>query len=113
MRARLLLRYDSFENIRSRIAEFAGARRRTQPISQPSLGSVFRRDIDTVPAKIIDELGLKGTRIGGAMVSEKHAGFIVNVDNATSTDVKELVEKIKNTVADKRSCDLKREIEYL
>ena len=47
------------------------------------------------------------------MVSEKHAGFIVNYKNATSTDVKALVEKIKNTVADKRSYDLKREIEYL
>ena len=113
LQARLSLRPTPFANIKSKITALAKMRRDTQPISQPSLGSVFRRDGDIIPARIIDELGLKGTRIGGAMVSEKHAGFIVNYDTATSDDVKALIEKIKNTVADRLSLNLNCEIEYL
>lgn len=113
LHARFALRPSPFTTIKKKITDLAKIRRGTQPISKPSLGSVFRRDGDIIPARLIDELGLKGTRIGGAMVSEKHAGFIVNYDNATSGEVKALVEKIKNTVADRLSLNLKREIEYL
>ena len=111
--ARLSLSVCPFECIRTRISQFARMRRASQPTSYPSLGSIFRRDGDIIPAKIIDELGLKGNSVGGAMVSEKHAGFIVNHNNATSADVKTLVEKIKNTVYDSLSIKLKCEIEYL
>ena len=111
--ARLNLTYTPFESIRARIAEFAQRRRASQPTAYPSLGSVFRREGDIIPARIIDNLGLKGMRVGGAKVSEKHAGFIVNTGNATSSDVKSLVEKITNTVTDRLSIVLKREIEYL
>ena len=111
--ASLSLQRASFESIRLKIAEFARQRRISQPTTYPSLGSVFRRDGDIIPARIIDELGLKGTVVGGAAVSEKHAGFIINYDNATASDVRELVDKIKKEVADRLSYDLKREIEYL
>ncbi len=111
--ARISLRALPFDIIRARISEFAKMRRASQPTSYPSLGSVFRREAGVIPARIIDELGLKGMSVGGAMVSRKHAGFIINYNNATSRDVRELIEKIKNTVTDRLSLCLKCEIEYL
>ena len=74
-------------------------RKANQPLEFPSAGSVFRKpDPDIAISKIVDELGLKGRRIGGAEVSKKHAGFIVNVGGATFADVRALIEEIQNTV---------------
>ena len=58
----------------------------------------FKRDGEIMPAKLIDELGLKGTRVGGAMISTKHSGFIVNVDNAKAEDVRELISLIEERI---------------
>ena len=110
---RLLLHPVAFENVKKRITELAKMRRVSQPTAYPSLGSIFRRDGDFIPAKVIDELGFKGMYVGGAMVSEKHAGFIVNQGSATSSDIKALIQIIKKTVSDKLSLDLSLEIEYL
>lgn len=85
----------------------------TQPIGMPSLGSTFKRPPGDFAARLIDAAGLRGTRIGGAMVSEKHAGFIVNSGNATSRDVKRLIEYIKKTVNYKFGVMLQTEIEIL
>jgi UDP-N-acetylmuramate dehydrogenase len=75
------------------------ARKLSQPLDLPSAGSVFKRPSpDIAISKIIDELGFKGRRIGGAEVSKKHAGFIVNLGGATSKDVRALIEEIQNTV---------------
>lgn len=81
-------------------------RKSTQPLNYPSAGSIFKRKNDIIPAKLIDSLNLKGVRIGGAEISKKHAGFIVNVDNAKSIDVRALIDYIKNKVG----IDLEEEI---
>jgi UDP-N-acetylmuramate dehydrogenase len=79
--------------------ELGLARKVKQPLDLPSIGSVFRRPSpDIAVSKIIDELGFKGKRIGGAEVSQKHAGFIVNVGGATARDVQTLIAEIQNTV---------------
>ena len=82
---------------------FLNARRTTQPLLEPSAGSVFRRPSPEVPlSKIFDELGLKGLSHGGAAVSEKHAGFIVNRGGATAADVLALIEEIQNVTERER-----------
>jgi UDP-N-acetylmuramate dehydrogenase len=92
------------------MAEYAERRRRTQPIDLPSLGSVFKRPLSGYAARYIDEAGLRGSSIGGASVSEKHTGFIVNHGNATAQDVIELIEKIKAEVFSRFSVELEPEI---
>lgn len=85
----------------------------TQPLTYPSAGSVFRNPSPENPAwKIIDSLGLKGRMVGGAQVSEKHANFIVNMQNATGKDVRNLIELIKNKVEEETGIDLILEQEY-
>lgn len=79
----------------------------SQPLDVPSAGSVFRNPSKELPAgKIIEELGLKGKRIGGAQISEKHANFIVNKNNASSKDIKDLIKVIKEEVKDKYNIKL-------
>ncbi|MDR2047658.1 MAG: UDP-N-acetylmuramate dehydrogenase [Clostridiales bacterium] len=94
------------------IGEYAKRRAESQP-AEPSLGSVFRRIGKVIPAVLIDKAGLKGYNIGSACVSEKHAGFIVNCGNASSSDFIALKEKIKETVFEKYGVRLKDEIEIL
>ena len=81
----------------------------------PNAGCVFKNNYDIgIPSgKIIDELGLRGTSIGGAMVFEKHGNFIVNKGNATADDIRELVEFVKKTVLEKKSITLEEEIRYV
>ena len=79
----------------------------------PSAGSVFKRDGDIIPAKIIDNMGFKGVKINGAMVSDKHAGFIVNTGKASPKDILELINVIKNKVKQKYNIDLQQEIEII
>ncbi|MEG1499810.1 MAG: UDP-N-acetylmuramate dehydrogenase [Clostridia bacterium] len=85
----------------------------SQPINCPSAGSVFKRKDGIVPAKIIDEIGLKGKKIGCACVSKMHAGFIVNCGLATCQDVINLISYVKKEVFDKRQIVLEEEIEFL
>lgn len=89
-----------FKNADSKIIaekqkEFLEIRKKTQPYDKFSAGSVFKRTDDKIPAIMIDKAGLKGVKIGGAEISTKHAGFIVNNGNATSKDVKDLIGLIK------------------
>lgn len=94
-------------------SEFLLRRRQTQP-NEPSAGSVFKRPKENlIPAKAIDELNLKGTQIGGAMVSPKHAGFIVNTGSATSKDVQKLIKHIRKKIYDKHKIKLETEIKIL
>ena len=96
--AGLRLRKDDPKAIRARMEEFRDRRRRTQPIELPSAGSIFRHPPGAFAGKLIEDCGLKGTRIGGAEVSHKHAGFIVNSGGATSRDVTELIALIRERV---------------
>lgn len=84
-------------------------RRESQPLNMPSAGSVFKRGKDFFPAKLIDEWGLKGFKKGGAMISNKHAGFIVNFGNATSEDVLYLINFVE-TYAKEKGYNFEREI---
>lgn len=94
-------------------SEIIDKRRKTQPYGEKSLGSIFKRHTGTPVSRIIDELGLKGLRYGGALISNKHAGFIVNAGGATSLDIKMLVARIKNEVYKKYGFIPEEEIEYL
>ena len=88
-------------------------RMETQPLEYPSAGSVFRNPPDMYSGKLIEDLGYKGLCKGGAKVSEKHANFIINYDNATASDIKELIDFIKEEVKDKYNVDLHVEQEFI
>lgn len=85
-------------------------RRTTQPLGLPSCGSVFRNPAGDHAARLIEASGLKGYRIGGAEVSEKHANFIINRDDATATDIEELIEHVRQTVLDVHGVRLVHEV---
>lgn len=84
-------------------------RRAKQPLEFPNAGSVFKNPENLSAGKLIDECNLKGLKVGGAMVSEKHANFIINFDNATSSDIIALIEIIKKNVKEKKNIDLNLE----
>jgi len=85
-------------------------RKATQPLGLPSCGSVFRNPPGDHSARLIEAAGLKGYRIGGAEVSDKHANFIINRDNATATDIEELIEHVRQTVLDVHGVELRHEV---
>jgi UDP-N-acetylmuramate dehydrogenase len=84
-----------------------------QPLEYPSAGSVFKRYPGYFTAKLIEEAGLKGVRVGGAQVSEKHAGFIINTGDATAADVRALIAIITEKIRADRGIELERELIYL
>ena len=88
-------------------------RTESHPLNYPSAGSVFKRHENLIASKAIDELGLKGYRIGGAEVSDKHAGFIINKNNATFNDVLQLIKYIQKRVYKKHKIKLKLEVKIL
>lgn len=85
-------------------------RKTTQPLGLPSCGSVFRNPDGDYSARLIEASGLKGYRIGGAEVSEKHANFIINRDNASATDIEELIEHVRQTVMEQHGVWLTHEV---
>ena len=109
----LKLYKDTKENIQRKLNENLQNRKEKQPIEYPSAGSTFKRGEDYITAKLIDECGLKGYQIGGAQVSEKHAGFIINKDNATADDVIKLIEYVKEQVFEKTGKKINLEIEII
>lgn len=84
-----------------------------QPLEYPSCGSVFKRPVGHFAGQLIMEAGLKGYRIGGVEVSEKHAGFMVNVADGTATDYEDLIEHVIKTVKDHSGIELEREVRIL
>lgn len=88
-------------------------RLQSQPLEYPSAGSVFRNPENLFAGKLIEDLGYKGLIRGGAKVSDKHANFIINYNNATSTDIKELIDFVKDEVLDKYGIELKVEQEFV
>ncbi len=113
LEAEIQLRKGNPEEIRSKMDEYATYRKEKQPIEYPSAGSTFKRGNDFITAKLIDECGLKGYQIGGAQVSEKHAGFIINKGNATAEDVKQLMKYVEEQVYNKFGKKIEAEIEII
>ncbi len=101
------------EKIKAKMEEYATYRKENQPMEYPSAGSTFKRGADFITAKLIDEAGLKGYRIGDAEVSTKHSGFIINKGNATAKEVLALVEHVKKTVYEKFQKEIELEIEVM
>lgn len=104
------LSYGNKQEISDKINEYMKSRIEKQPLDLPNAGSTFKRTSNMITAKMIDECGLKGYRIGDAAVSEKHAGFVVNLGNATCKDILELTEFIKKKVKEKFNQDIELEI---
>lgn len=101
------------EDIRAKMDDLMGRRKSKQPLEYPSAGSVFKRPEGYFVGQIIEELGLKGYSVGGAQISEKHAGFIINKNNATCKDVKDLISFIKDKVKASYGVDLECEVIFV
>lgn len=109
----LNLHNDEKENIKSKMDEYFEKRKATQPIDKPSAGSTFKRNENFVTAKLIDDAGLKGYKIGGAEVSTKHAGFIVNDGNATADDILNLIDYVKKVIYEKYNVKIENELRII
>lgn len=101
------------DSVEQRITNMLSDRAVAQPLGQHSCGSVFRNPSDDHAARLIDDCGLKGKQVGGATVSEKHANFIINSGNATSSDIEQLIELIQATVFEKHVVELIPEVRII
>lgn len=99
--------------IRDTMQEYKNQRKEKQPLDKASAGSTFKRGKDFITAQLIDELGLKGTKIGGAEVSTKHAGFIINNGNATSKDILDLIAYVEKRVYEKTGKAIELEVQVI
>lgn len=111
--AELELKTGDEKEIRAAMADYAARRSEKQPLSMPSAGSTFKRPEGYFAGSLIENAGLKGYSVGGAQVSEKHAGFVVNKGGATAEDVLKLIEHIKNTVYEKSGVKLEPEVRLI
>ena len=112
--ASFLLNRGIKKQIQDRITEIMGMRKAKHPLEYHNAGSIFKNPKGGIPAgQIIDELGLKGTQIGGAKISEKHGNFIVNVSNAKAGDILTLIDMVKNKVRQYRGIDLETEVKII
>ena len=111
--ARMVLQPGDPAAIGARMEELAEQRKSKQPLEYPSAGSMFKRPVGYFAAALIDQCGLKGLTVGGAQVSEKHAGFVINRGGATCADVLELVEQVKARVLEQTGVELEMEVKIL
>ena len=102
-----------YDQIEKRMKELTELRELKQPLEYPSCGSVFKRPVGHFTGKLIQDAGLQGLVWGGAQISEKHAGFIVNINNATATDYIELIAHIQKTIKEKFDVSLETEVRIL
>ncbi len=101
------------EQIKAKMEDLAARRREKQPLEYPSAGSTFKRPKGYFAGKLIMDAGLRGFQIGGARVSEKHCGFIVNMGNATAEDVRDVIGEVRERVKERFQVDLEPEILFL
>jgi UDP-N-acetylmuramate dehydrogenase len=99
--------------IRAKMAEFSARRREKQPLEYPSAGSFFKRPEGRFAGALIEGCGLKGLTVGGAQVSEKHAGFLINAGGATCRDILDLMEQVRDRVYRETGVTLEPEVKYL
>ncbi len=111
--SKLVLQAGNREEIEQAMRDFNARRREKQPLELPSAGSAFKRPAGSYASKLIDECGLRGFRVGGAQVSEKHCGFVVNTGNATCSDVIALFSRVKEIVFEKTGYQLLEEVQIL
>lgn len=108
--AKVKLHKDNKEDIKARMDDFLGRRKDKQPLEYPSAGSTFKRPEGYFAGALIEQCSLKGKSVGGAQVSEKHAGFVINKGGATSTDILNLIDFIKTTVKTQTGVTLEPEV---
>lgn len=113
LKGRFQLEQEDPEVIRARMDELTARRRAKQPLEYPSAGSMFKRPPGHFAAALIDQCGLKGFTVGGAQVSEKHAGFVINRGGATCADVLELVRQVRERVLAQTGVELEMEVKVL
>lgn len=113
LETKLKLQRGKKEDIEQKMKEYLNKRKEKQPLEYASAGSTFKRQEGLITAKLIDDCGLKGYKIGGAMVSEKHAGFIVNTGDATAKDVIDLIKYVKDKVYEKYGVEIEEEIKLI
>ncbi len=113
IKATLELPFGNEAEIKEKMDEYAQSRKEKQPLNLPSAGSTFKRGADFITAKLIDECGLKGYTSGDAQVSTLHAGFVVNLGNATAQDVLNVVNHVKQVVLEKTGKQIELEVELL
>lgn len=111
--AKLKLKKGNPDEIKEKTDDYRQRRTSKQPLDMPSAGSTFKRPEGYFAGKLIEDSGLKGFKIGGAQVSEKHSGFVVNAGGATAADVKALIEHIQKTVKEKFGVEMKTEVKML
>ena len=99
--------------IREKMADLAQRRRSKQPLEYPSAGSTFKRPVGHFAGGLIEQCGLKGTKVGGAQVSEKHAGFVINAGGATCRDILALIRLVRATVLEQTGVTLEPEVRLL
>ena len=104
---------DMSANPENKIKEYLNHRKNTQPLNWPTAGSTFRNPKDTFAAKLIEECGLKGFRVGNAEVSDKHANFIINLGNASAKDIENIIDYVESEVFKQKGIKLEREIKIL
>ncbi|NLI60064.1 MAG: UDP-N-acetylmuramate dehydrogenase [Clostridiales bacterium] len=109
----LELEYGDKQESRSLMADLARRRREKQPLSYPSAGSTFKRPVGYYAGKLIQDCGLKGLRIGEAQISELHAGFIINLGNATAQNVIDLIKKVQEIILDKYGVEMVPEVRII
>lgn len=110
---KMKLKKGNYDEIKAKMADFSSRRSEKQPLSQPSAGSTFKRPEGHFAGKLIQDAGLMGYGIGGAMVSDKHAGFVVNRGGATAKDVLDLIGYIQKTVEEKFGVKLEPEVRLI
>ena len=111
--ARIELQQSDVAAVEARMEELKAKRVKSQPLEYPSAGSTFKRPVGGYAAAMIDEAGLKGYSVGGAQVSEKHAGFVINRGGATCADVLALMDHIRKTVYDRTGIELEAEVKII
>lgn len=113
LRAKLSLAPGKPQEIKRTMDDFRGRRQAKQPLEYPSAGSTFKRPEGYFAGKLIMDAGLAGYRVGGAAVSEKHCGFVINMDNATAQDVNQLMQDVSKKVQQQFGVTLEPEVRFL
>ena len=113
LKGRFQLKRGDKEEILERMKAYSEMRQRTQPLNYPSAGSVFKNPQEGPAGKWIEEAGLKGFRIGQAMVSDLHANFIINLGRATARDVIDVMERVERRVQEEKGITLTREVKVI